>query len=372
MRAQWLRGWGAFFLGLLISGVACAEEKKPAPAVPGTINYVEGQVSLDGQALTSQAVGSTVLDSGRTLETKEGKAEVLLTPGVFLRVGKNSSVRMISPGLADTELELQLGQAIVEVAEIHPQNRIRIKEQSLTFRIEKSGLYDFDAEGNQLRVFEGRAQLETGSKTLTVKSAQEVITTDSGAWKVQKFDRKLYEDSDLYNWSSLRSAYVAEANVNEASYYEQYGGIPGAPGWWGSAWYWDPWFDAYTFMPWDGIFFSPFGWGFYSPWCVWRSPLYGYGYGFGYGGPVLYHRFSTNVQAWGPGTHYVSGPTYAKGIYRGPGSTGRGFHSGARLVASSRGFGAGTAHGHAGGFHGGAFHGGGGFHAGGGLGGHGH
>ena len=38
-----------------------------------------------------------------------------------------------------------------------------------------------------------------------------------------------------------------------------------------------PYCDAYTWMPWDGIFFSPFGWGFYSP-------------GFGLCGSVLWPR----------------------------------------------------------------------------------
>jgi len=69
-------------------------------------------------------------------------------------------------------------------------------------------------------------------------------------------------------------------------------------GWWGSDWYWDPWFDAFTFIPGDGIFYSPFGWGFYSPWWVYGAPFYGYGYGYGrgygYGYGHYYHHFSTD------------------------------------------------------------------------------
>src|SRR2546429_6629765 len=45
------------------------------------------------------------------------------------------------------------------------------------------------------------------------------------------------------------------------------------------------WFDGFTFIPGDGIFYSSFGWGFYSPWYVYGAPFYGYGYGrYGYGG----------------------------------------------------------------------------------------
>jgi len=50
------------------------------------------------------------------------------------------------------------------------------------------------------------------------------------------------------------------------------------PGWSGAAgWYWDPWFGAWTFIPDDGILYSQFGWGFYSPIVVYQSA-------FSYGG----------------------------------------------------------------------------------------
>ena len=41
---------------------------------------------------------------------------------------------------------------------------------------------------------------------------------------------------------------------------------------------WDPWFGVWTFLPGDGIFYSPFGWGFYSPLVVYRSAFYYGGY----------------------------------------------------------------------------------------------
>src|SRR6516164_7318182 len=80
-------------------------------ARPGTVNYVEGQVSLDGQTLDEKSVGSIEVDAGQSLATENGKAEVLLTPGVFLRLGSESSVRMISSSLIDTQIELSHGKS---------------------------------------------------------------------------------------------------------------------------------------------------------------------------------------------------------------------------------------------------------------------
>jgi hypothetical protein len=150
--------------------------------------------------------------------------------------------------------------------------------------------------------------------------------------KETKFDKKASED-DFYRWASLRSSYLAEANIDAA---RRYLVGSGGPGWYGTGWYWDPSFSAYTFVPAAGIFYDPFGWGFYSPWMIYGAPYVGFGYG--YGG--YYHRF-------GPGYHP---PFYARGggrtgFSRG-GFVGTGGGFGGRTGGFSRG-------GAAGGFHGG-------------------
>src|SRR5260370_5738148 len=96
------------------------------PAGPGTLNYVEGNASIDGRAISSRSVGNTTLDEGATLATANGKVEVLLTPGVFLRVDNDSTVRMISPQLTHTEVAGERGGAEVEAAELYKQDKIQL------------------------------------------------------------------------------------------------------------------------------------------------------------------------------------------------------------------------------------------------------
>src|SRR6202008_3630924 len=100
-------------------------------------------------------------------------------------------------------------------------------------------------------------------KARRIKSGQMVDLAMHEPLKARKFDKQALEAEDLYRWTTLRSAYLAEANADSAPVYSR-----GGFGWFGDGWYWDPWFDTYTFLPGDGIFFSPFGWGFYSPWCA--------------------------------------------------------------------------------------------------------
>jgi hypothetical protein len=345
-----------FFLAALLSAPVWAADTNARAAVPGTVNYVEGQASIADQTVDAKSIGTVELQAGQSLTTNDGKVEILLTPGVFLRVGANSSVKMMSSSITNTEVGIDKGHAMIEVAEIHPQNDIRISAGGSTAQLLKTGLYDFNLDQGAFRVFDGEAKFEGNSGQVTVKSGRQVSLNSNGPLKTEKFNKKTYQEDDLYRWSSLRSAYLAEANVNASTLYVNNGWGPWGPGWWGAGWYWNPWYSAYTFIPGDGIFYSPFGWGFYSPWWVSRAPFYGYG-------PAPYYRhFSTNINNWGPGNHYVGARNYANGIYRGPGSTGGGFQSGPRTPNGTRGFGASPGF-HDGGFHGGVgFHGGGGFH----------
>lgn len=359
-------GVASIFLAAILSAPMALADTSTKTAVPGTLNYVEGQATIGAETVNSKSIGSAQLEAGQTLTTENGKAEILLTPGVFLRLGSNSEVKMVSPSITNTNLELEKGQAFVEVDEIHPQNDITVSAEGSTTTLLKTGLYDFNLPQSELQVFDGKASVTENDQHTTVKGGHELSLDANGPLKAQKFDKKQYEESDLYRWSSLRSSYLAEANVNAAGLYAVNGYGPWGPGWWGAGWYWDPWFSAFTFVPGDGIFYSPFGWGFYSPWLAYRAPLF-YSYA-GYGFRPYYYHFSPDYRAWGPGSHYVAGANYAHGIYRGPGSTGAEFHSGPRMMGEGYGrvggggFHAGPAEGgafHGGGFQGGGFHGGG-------------
>lgn len=338
------RSWkvlGGFFLAVLLSVPAWSA----APPQPGTINYIEGQAQLDNETLTDEAVGSVRLEAGQSVTTQNGRAEILLAPGIFFRLDRDSSAQMINPGLADTILKLKSGRASVEVAEIRPENNVRIEQGIAETRLLKPGLYDFDAGAGQIRVFDGKAQVRSGDRSIELKGGHELALQASSKLKARKFD-KAESDDDFYRWASLRSSYLAEASVDQARTYIGDGGW--GPGWYGSGWYWDPGFRAYTFIPADGIFYGPFGWGFYSPFYVSYAPYFGYGFG-GYA-----HRF---------GPYYR--PFYSAGASHS-------FHSGVRpgvmggrsFGRSAAGFGGRTGgFGRSGGFHGGGF---GGFHGGGG------
>jgi hypothetical protein len=171
----------------------------------------------------------------------------------------------------------------VEVIEIRSENDIRIDQNGASTKVLKKGLYDFDADHARVRVFKGKATVSVANQNVTLMDRRAAMLNAGVKPKSQDFEPRAFED-EFYRWSGLRSGYLSEASVDAARAY--LGPGPGwyGPGWMGFGWYWSPWFGVYTFLPAEGIFYGPFGWGFYSPIAVYYSPFrfyYGYPHRFG-------------------------------------------------------------------------------------------
>ena len=137
----------------------------------------------------------------------------------------------------------------------------------------------------------------TNTRPVAVKGDHQLVLT-SELLKPQRFNKDQAEADQLYKWSSLRSDYLGEANLTLA---EDYAGYPGFyPGW-----YWAGY--GYTWLPGDGLFWSPFGYGFYSPFYL-------------YGGGAIYGR-------WGHGGYPYHGGYAVRGAaFHGTSAGGAAFH----------------------------------------------
>ncbi len=80
-----------------------------------------------------------------------------MTPGVFLRVGENSSVRMVANKLTDTRVEMISGSALVECAEVMKDNMVTFIFRNKTVSLQKRGLFRIDTDPPTLKVYDGEA-----------------------------------------------------------------------------------------------------------------------------------------------------------------------------------------------------------------------
>jgi predicted house-cleaning NTP pyrophosphatase (Maf/HAM1 superfamily) len=198
---------------LLCGSWATATAQNAISARAGLVQVADGDVFVNDTAIHSKVAEFTDLKNTDVLRTAEGRAEVLLTPGAFVRVGDNSSFRMVSSRLSDVRLEVLQGEALVEITEMLSDNAINVTLGNANFQLAKGGLFDFASDPARLRVYKGEAVAVLGEKYMRVREGHQLAFNGSD-WTQSSFDTK---DTDaLYRWSQRRAENVAVANVSAA------------------------------------------------------------------------------------------------------------------------------------------------------------
>jgi hypothetical protein len=129
----------------------------------GLVHFFEGAVFVAGQPLESHFGKFSAIPEGAELRTEQGRAEILLTPGVFLRVGEKSSIRMVSTALTNTKVELLSGSAMVESADAAPGTSVIFIYKNWTVRQAREGSYRVDADPPRVQVRGGTVEVAAAS-----------------------------------------------------------------------------------------------------------------------------------------------------------------------------------------------------------------
>jgi len=247
--------WEVLVLALTaLAAVAAAQQMISAKS--GLIHYVEGRVVMDNKAVDTKFGQFPHLNEQSQLRTQEGRAEVLLAPGVFMRLGEGSAVRMVSNQLTDTRLEVLEGSVLFECAEMRKETPILLLYQDAKIWLREDGVYRLNTTPPELRVYDGEAGVEQAGQPLTVKKGR-VLSLD-GTLAVAKFDTRLGDS--LHRWASRRAEYLAMANVSSARTLWQ-----DRRAWRTSGWMWNPYFGMFTYIPYRGVYRSFWGHQYWSP-----------------------------------------------------------------------------------------------------------
>jgi len=150
--------------------VAGADEPLPAAEAVATsvragfVSLFEGQVAITKEDEGVPTEGYALGDGDR-LRTGEGRAELTLTPGSFLRVGPRSELEMIHGGILSATFRLHHGEIVADVSRPISDQPSVIEVAGASFGFEKAGLYRVALEDEgvvSLQVFEGRASVNHG------------------------------------------------------------------------------------------------------------------------------------------------------------------------------------------------------------------
>ncbi len=239
-------------LPLLLAGSALGQPVISAKA--GILNHTEGKVLLDGKEVQLKLGVFPQVKKNHELRTEEGRAEMLLGPGVFLRLAENGSVRMISDDVVDTRLEFLGGSMLLECVAMGKDSKVTLDYKGALILIHKVGVYRLDGEPVGLKVHSGEATVIQSGQRQTVRRARQLPL--NGVSAPEEFDAKTGDA--LYRWARSRSDYLARASLSAAKYASISGRvfwIPGACG----GWVWSDYLAQLTFMPFEGHFRSFWG-----------------------------------------------------------------------------------------------------------------
>jgi len=127
----------------------------------GIVHFFEGTVYVDDQPLESHPGKFSGVPKGGELRTAEGCAEVLLTPGVFVRIGKRSTIRMVDNELSHTRVELVAGSAVVDSEKPNSGTSVTLTYRNWSVRFLDQGVYRIDSDPPRLWVLEGNAEVSS-------------------------------------------------------------------------------------------------------------------------------------------------------------------------------------------------------------------
>jgi hypothetical protein len=125
----------------VFGGLAAA--KLPAQNVisaqAGMINNTEGLVLLGNSPVQLTNGRFPQMRPQEVLSTSAGRAEVLLNPGSFVRLGENTSIRLLSDSLTQPAYEVLGGSSVLEMAAAPKDASVTILWKDVTISPVKRG-----------------------------------------------------------------------------------------------------------------------------------------------------------------------------------------------------------------------------------------
>jgi hypothetical protein len=273
-------------------------EKFVISAKAGGVNVVTGRASMlpHGNGEWQQLTIKEDLEAGDLVKTGvDGRVEMLLNPGSYLRVGENSEFELSDNSLENLELRLIKGTAIVEVTGGDDQELfIGITTPHTRMSIVRRGLYRVNVvpgDTTELIVRKGRVMLE-GSHTKVNGGNKVVFSRNSfSVAKLKKADKKDLEA--LEGWSKDRAQTLAKENsrINDRTLTALASSFN--DDWFSNSffrqrrlgfWLYSPGSSCYTFIPYYRSYGSPYGGGYSRS--IFAGGFGSWGWGRGFGNPV--------------------------------------------------------------------------------------
>ena len=239
-------------------------------AKAGGVNYLEGDVTVARVNGTSGLLlRRDRLEVGDRVTTgTNGRVEILMNPGSYVRLGTNSSFEFGTTDLEDLQVKLDSGSAVFEVF-AGDEFRVSVATPKGKVSLIDTGIYRIDVSPNGtalLAVSKGKAEIGEGNLTVVKDGRTGTIGTETVA--IAKFDKD--KRDDLGQWSKDRSKELAKASSSLNTSLLTNSLLNGfRTGGWGfydsfGLWVFSAQYGGYCFLPFGSGWRSPYGFWYYN------------------------------------------------------------------------------------------------------------
>jgi len=171
-------------------------------AKAGLVNAVEGPANV---RLQEQVPAGSAIQTGST-----GRAEILLNPASFLRLGENSEAVLDSVELTNIDVRIVSGSAIIDSASVEKAGPIRVNYGVLSVLIVAPGLYRFSE--NTAFVLDGELRTEDSAHSINKGWQIKALPGDQGPSYEEARIQSADQATPLDQWNQQRSQQIASAD----------------------------------------------------------------------------------------------------------------------------------------------------------------
>jgi hypothetical protein len=175
----------------------------------GIVNYWDGAVYIDGQPAMKKFGTFPSLHEGADLYTQGGRAELQLGPDVFVRLGTNSAVRMVSSNLADAQVQVLNGSVIFDSGNAKTPGPVTLLAGDAKIRIDVPARLRVDLDPPQLLVSKGDVKVERADGATPVRADQ--MMSLAGESVVRRMSAGDDDELDLWSLDRNRAIYLSLA-----------------------------------------------------------------------------------------------------------------------------------------------------------------
>jgi hypothetical protein len=246
----------------------------------GFVNRVEGKVFIQrtstdvaeaSEAPGRASLGTQMKDGDHLITNGSGRAEVLLSPGSWLRLNSETKMCALQTSFSQMRFELVSGSIIAEVSaeentNISASNPLEIVTPHGSVLIARTGVYRVDSRQGETvaRVYKGELYLGSRDQVLKktalkVSKEKYVVLSNrmSGTPEIAKLND--YYSDDFDQWSVQRAQSLLAAHQSVLRRNQSFSMVSTM-----GSWYFDPFYNCYTFIPAGRRWASGYGFSFYN------------------------------------------------------------------------------------------------------------